>query len=143
MTVARVEIKGLKQLLRDVRKVEADLPKTMRQTLLPISQNVLSRARQRAQGLGGVQAHAVRRGLRAGATQNTAWIKLLADKEPTILGAEYGGGARPTTRQFPPWRGSGGGSGYFVWPTIRGMAREVDDRFADGLDDVLRSAGFR
>ena len=143
MTVARVEVTGLKQLLRDARKVERDLPKEMRQQLVPISQFVLSRARQRAQSLGGVHAHAARRGLRGGATQNTAWIKLAANTEPTILGAEFGGGARPTTRQFPPWRGSGGGAGYFVYPTIRGSVAPITDQLEDALMRFMRSAGFR
>lgn len=143
MTVARVEVDGLKQLLRDARKVENDLPKVMRQSLLPISQSVLSQARQRGQSLGGVQRHAVRRGLRGGATQNSAWIKLAASSEPTILGAEFGGGRRRTTQQFPPWRGSGGGAGYFVFPTIRRMSGDVTDRLEDAVVDLLRRAGFR
>lgn len=142
MTVARVEVEGLKQLLRDARRVENDLPKQMRLHLLPISQSVLRQAKQRGQSLGGVQRHAVRRGLRGGATQNSAWIKLAASAEPTILGAEFGGGRRPTTQQFPPWRGSGGGAGYFLFPTIRGMSGEITDRFENALDDLLRSAGF-
>lgn len=114
----------------------------MRQALLPVSREILSRATQRAQSQGGVAAHAVRRGLRAGATQNTAWIKLLA-REPTIFGAEFGGGARKTTRQFPPWRGSGGGAGYFVYPTIRGSAGDISDHVEGAVNDLLRSAGFR
>jgi hypothetical protein len=143
VTVARIQVDGLKQMLRDVRKIERELPKEMRQHLMPISQRVMSQATQRAQSLGGVQRHAVRRGLRAGATQNTAWIKLLGTKEPTIFGAEFGGGRRSTTRQFPPWRGSGGGAGYFVYPTIRGMSGDISNDLEDGVKALLRSAGFR
>jgi hypothetical protein len=142
VTVARVEVDGLKQLLRDVRKVERDLPKEMRQQLLPVSQKVLSRARGRAESLGGIQRHAVRRGLRAGATQNSAWIKLVGTREPTIFGAEFGGGRRKTTRQFPPWRGSGGGAGYFVYPTIRGMSGDITHQLEDAIQDLVRRAGF-
>jgi hypothetical protein len=142
VTVARVEVTGLKQLLRDVRKVENDLPKEMRQHLIPVSQAVLARSRSRAQSLGGVQAHAARRGLRAGATQNSAWIKLVGTREPTIFGAEFGGGRRKTTRQFPPWRGSGGGAGYFVFPTIRGMSGDITDQLENGIRDLMRRAGF-
>lgn len=135
-----VEIVGLKQLIRDLRRVERDLPKAMRSTFFPISQRVVTKATRRAESLGGVQRHAVRRGLRGGATQNSAWIKLLGTKEPTIHGAEFGGGRRSTTRQFPPWRGSGGGSGYFVYPTVRGMSGEIADLLEDQLNDLLRSA---
>jgi hypothetical protein len=90
-----------------------------------------------------VHRHAVRRGLRAGATQNTAWIKLLASREPTILGAEFGGGRRPSTRQFPPWRGAGRNAGYFVYPTIRGESDDIMRRLEHAVRDLLRRAGFR
>lgn len=33
-----------------------------------------------------------------------------------LFGAEFGGGRRPTTRQFPPWTGR---RGYWFWPTLR------------------------
>jgi hypothetical protein len=143
MTVASVEVDGLKQLIRDVRRVERDLPKTMRVRMLPISQSVVVEARRRGQSLGGVQTHAVRRGLRGGATQNTAWIKLLASREPTILGAEFGGGRRRTTRQFPPWRGSGRNAGYFVYPTLRESSDDIIRQLEDSVRDLLRLAGFR
>src|SRR5918995_5443487 len=116
MVTANIDVDGLKPLLRDMRRIERDLPKAMRRELLPISQTVLRGAQSKASGLGGVHAHAARRGLRAGATQNTAWVRLLATKEPTILGAEFGGGRSPRTRQFPPWRGSGKNAGFFVYP---------------------------
>ena len=142
MTVAKVEVVGLRELLRDVRKVERDLPKSMRAALLPVSQEVLARARSRAGALGGVHRHAARRGLRGGATQNTAWIKLVASTEPTILGAEFGGGAKKTTRQFPPWRGSGSDAGYFVYPEIRGSADDVMGHVEDAVNDLIRQAGL-
>jgi hypothetical protein len=143
MVTSRVDVDGLKQLVRDVRKVDRDLPKAMRRSLVPVSQSVLRGAQQRASSLGGVHAHAARRGLRAGATQNTAWIKLLASREPTILGAEFGGGRRPTTRQFPRWRGSGSNAGYFVYPTIRAESDDITRQLEDAVRDLLRTAGFR
>jgi hypothetical protein len=142
VTVARVEVTGLRELLREARKVERDLPKAMRTALLPVSQEVMGRARLRAGALGGVHRHAARRGLRAGATQNTAWIKLVATTEPTILGAEFGGGARKTTRQFPPWRGAGSDAGYFVYPEIRGSADDVMEHVENAVEDLMRQAGF-
>jgi hypothetical protein len=143
MVASHIEVDGLKPLLRDIRRVERDLPKVMRQQMLPISQTVLRGSQQRAQMLGGVHRHAARRGLKAGATQNTAWIKLVASREPTILGAEFGGGRRSTTRQFPRWRGSGGGAGYFVFPTIRRMSGDITNELEDAVRNLLRRAGFR
>lgn len=143
MVASRIDVDGLKPLLRDLRRVERDLPKAMRQSLIPVSQTVLRGATTKAQSLGGVHAHAARRGLRAGATQNTAWIKLLASREPTILGAEFGGGRRSTTRQFPPWRGAGRTAGYFVYPTIRDKSDDIMREVEDAVRDLLRRAGFR
>src|SRR5918994_7614584 len=134
MVISRIDVDGLKPLLRDLRRIDRDLPKTMRRQLLPVSQTVLRGAQAKASGLGGVHAHAARRGLRAGATQNTAWLRLLATKEPTILGAEFGGGRSPRPRQFPPGRGSGSGAGYFVYPTIR----DKSDDIARDLENAVR-----
>lgn len=53
-------------------------------------------------------------------------------------GAEYGGGRRPTTRQFAPWRGSGQGAGYFLWPAVRANRRQIHDRYSAALDDALQ-----
>jgi hypothetical protein len=142
MVASAVHVDGLKQLIRDAKRVDRDLPKTMREQMLPISQKVLRGSQQRAQGLGGVHRHAARRGLRAGATQNTAWIKLAASREPTILGAEFGGGRRSTTRQFPPWRGSGSTAGYFVYPTIRSESDNIMRQLEHAVRGLLRRAGF-
>jgi hypothetical protein len=46
-----------------------------------------------------------------------------------IWGAEFGGGRRKTTRQFAPWRGSGDGSGYFLYPTVRDNYDEAMEEY--------------
>src|SRR5918995_5224587 len=143
MVTSRIDVDGLKPLLSDLRRIDRDLPKTMRRQLLPVSQTVLHGAQSKASGLGGVHAHAARRGLRAGATQNTAWIRLLGNKEPTILGAEFGGGRRSTTRQFPPWRGANRNAGYFVYPTIRDKSDDIVRDLEAAVRTMLRLAGFR
>lgn len=50
-----------------------------------------------------------------------------------IWGAEFGGGARPTTRQFRPWRGSGTGAGYFLFPTVRGDRDFIEQQYGDAI----------
>jgi len=55
-----------------------------------------------------------------------------------IWGAEYGGGARPTTRQFLPWRGSSTGAGYFLWPTIRRDSDRIHDAYSEALLTALQ-----
>jgi hypothetical protein len=52
-----------------------------------------------------------------------------------FFGAEFGGGARPTTKQFLRHRGQ---SGYFFWPTVRKRKNEIAREYLDGLDRVIK-----
>jgi len=52
-----------------------------------------------------------------------------------FFGAEFGGGARSTTKQFLRHRGQ---SGYFFWPTIRKKKNEIAKRYLDGIEDVVK-----
>lgn len=59
-----------------------------------------------------------------------------------IWGAEFGGGARPTTQQFLPWLGNDSTAGYFLYPTIRDMSDEMEARYWEAvmkaIDDTSR-----
>ncbi len=57
-----------------------------------------------------------------------------------IWGAEFGGGARPTTQQFRPWRGRDEGAGYFLWPAVRGDRQFIADAYSDALKDAEAAA---
>lgn len=52
-----------------------------------------------------------------------------------IWGAEFGGGRRPATRQFPPHKGR---TGYFLWPTVRANSRDIRARYSAALDKALQ-----
>jgi len=49
-------------------------------------------------------------------------------------GAEFGGGARKTTRQFPPHLG---GTGYVFYPTVRRMGPQINVEYLDAIEKVL------
>lgn len=55
-----------------------------------------------------------------------------------LFGAEFGGGRRPGTKQFPPWVGR---TGYWFWPTLRRMLPELRRRYMATLDDLARKWG--
>lgn len=57
-----------------------------------------------------------------------------------IWGAEFGGGARLTTRQFKPWRGNGDGAGYFLWPTVRGDREFIETAYGDAILEAVDEA---
>ena len=53
-----------------------------------------------------------------------------------LWGLEFGGGARPETRQFMPHRGQ---EGYALWPTVRARSEDTGRRYGDALAEALRS----
>ena len=54
-----------------------------------------------------------------------------------FYGAEFGGKRRTTTQQFPSWRGSGSGAGYFLYPTARASGKRYYDMWADAVDKAF------
>lgn len=68
---------------------------------------------------------------------------------PAAFGAEFGAFRNqnrtgPSGRnytglnQFQPWRGSSGGAGYFLWPTIRDEAERIVETYATELGPLWR-----
>lgn len=56
-----------------------------------------------------------------------------------IWGAEYGGGARPSTQQFAPWKGNSTGAGYFLWPTVRDNNADIAETYSEALLQALEA----
>lgn len=54
-----------------------------------------------------------------------------------IWGAEFGGGRRAP--QFLPWRGSGDGAGYFLWPTVKADRGYIEDTYNDAMAEAEAS----
>ncbi|NDG20243.1 MAG: hypothetical protein EB117_18560, partial [Betaproteobacteria bacterium] len=65
--------------------------------------------------------------------------KTKVTRADVFFGAEFGGGARPTTRQFLRHRGQ---SGYFFWPTVRKRKNEIAKEYLDGMDRVVKELGI-
>jgi hypothetical protein len=127
----------LTRFIRDMTVLQATLPALLKEEDEAQAGDIAKRARAKGSDLGSVQAKAAP-GIRA--VNQAPIVRLFVDEHPYILGAEFGGGARPTTRQFPPWRGKGEDAGYMLFPTIRERSEELfEDRYAD---IVQRVAGF-
>lgn len=126
--VGRVEMSRLAADLVRAGRLEAEMGRVHRE----VANRVASLSRAKAVGLGGVHRH-VSPGIMAVGPA----IGLDVGAQPAILGAEFGGGARPRTRQFPPWRGSGDRAGYMVHPTIREMRDEIDRAYEGMIDDTV------
>ena len=61
-------------------------------------------------------------------------VKRKVTRGDVFFGAEFGGGARPTTRQFLRHRGR---SGYFFWPTVRKHKADIADAYLGAIQKVL------
>lgn len=126
--------------IRDMTLLQARLPRRLAEEDEAQAGRIAGIARNRGAGLGGVQAKAAP-GIKA--VNQRPIIRLFVDDFPYILGAEFGGGKRPTTRQFPPWRGSGTDAGYMLFPTIREETADKAAEFMDRYAEVVaREAGF-
>ena len=65
--------------------------------------------------------------------------KTKVTRSDVFFGAEFGGGATRTTRQFLRHRGQ---SGYFFWPTVRKRKNEIAKEYLEGIDRVVKQLGI-
>lgn len=136
-----IAVHGLDDLSRALKALDPGLQKELRATNKKVAEGVAAKARGRASSIGGVAAH-VAPSLKATAGAKSASVGGGGSAHPAFGGAEFGGRGRPTTQQFQPWRGSGPGAGYFVYPTIRDEAPRITDDYREAIDAVTRKAGL-
>lgn len=99
-----------------------------------VAANALAGAKQRGGSFGGVHAH-VLPGMALLAAGNV--IRLDRRRYPMIMGAEFGGGRRSTTRQFPSWRGADRDAGYMLYPALRAEERNIQSTVVKLIDEAL------
>jgi len=122
-TTQTVEVVGLKESLKAMRGLPKDASRALRAASKEIAGGTARAAISRGVGLGGVQRLAAE-SVKAGSDRVPRIVsggakRLGHRKTPAgaiFFGAEFGGGVRPTTQQFPRHLGQ---TGYFLWPTIR------------------------
>ena len=113
-----VEIQGLKELRRDLNKVDPQLTKEMRGEFLTIGRKVAGDARSHVPQVSGRAAASVR----AGVSGNTAYIAGGKKSVPYFGWLDFGSrtprSGRP--RSVGPWKKSGRGpkKGRFIYPAI-------------------------
>lgn len=140
-----IEIRGLKDLRKALRDVDEKLPKELANVNQDVARFVIDRAQGRAAT---PLENRAARTMKAARQQQVALIRLGGARYPEALGAEFGAGQntlRNTTRgvmvgwnQFRPWRGSGSGAGYFLFPTIRDDTPQIIDMYYELIDEFTR-----
>jgi hypothetical protein len=141
-----IRIRGFKELQKALRQIDKDLPKELATANQQVAQYVVDKAKVRAGTLGRLWARAAD-SLAAARQQRVAAIRYGGGRYPMAMGAEFGaaqGTLRQTSRgvvhgwnQFRPWRGSGGGAGYFLFPTLRREDDQIIDLYGEVLDDLI------
>lgn len=145
------EVEGLKELQAELKKAGPEMAKKLQQVNKRLVMEVAERARNRIypsvasvdsshepaktvrpSGKGSLSR--TKASIRAQAGQRDARIIGGGPKAPAFFGHEFGGGARPNTRQFPIHRGR---DGYFLYPTVREEMAKAGERWMQIFDEVF------
>lgn len=135
-------VEGLRDLARDLKRVEPALAKKLQRANKAAAEHIASAARGRY-----VAKHPSRSGkgaasIRGLASQSRAQVAFGSARAPYVVGQEFGSNR---FRQFSPWSGKGpggrGSEGNFVYPAIRAEAEKLPEIYADLLDEALRKDG--
>ena len=152
-----VIVKDLFETLRKFSKASPEFNKEMKKVAYTIARDLEAKVKIEAASVSRAsQAIQVARGLRASNDRiptiklrgNESFVsksrpnsrrKTKVTRSDVFFGAEFGGGARPTTKQFLRHRGQ---SGYFFWPTVRKRKNEIAKEYLDGMDRVVKVLGI-
>ena len=149
-----IEIKGIYEFLRDASRADQRFDVEARLAAGKVAENLLVKARVEA---GSVtrnrQAVEVMKGMKVGRDRvpkvylatKSGFVsvsnpnrkrKRKVTRGDVFFGAEFGGGARPHTRQFLRHRGR---SAYFFWPTVRKEKENIAKEYLDAIQEVLNN----
>lgn len=137
-----IEVEGLTELQRALKQLgDVEASAELRGANKEAAGFVADASRGRAVSEGSVAAK-IAPSIRASAGMSSAAVAFGGVAYPMAAGAEFGGQGRPTTQQFRPWRGTGPGAGYIVYPTINEKADQVLAPYEQAIDEITRKAGL-
>lgn len=127
----QVEIEGLAGTLRALDRLPDVLDRLAGDAGEASARDEVPRIKGRAARVGRVQALAAR----SVRVQGGRLVGAAGGGVPAAIfyGAEFGGGNKPTTRQFDPFRGQ---RGYWFWPQLRDDEGRIVSAYSDALDDL-------
>ncbi len=148
---AAVQILGLRELQRALRRAEGRTASELRRVNKAAAELTARRARERASSLGGVAAKAAP-SVRAAAEQRFAKVAIGGARHPYALGANFGayhdrprvdrrGRSLQGWNQFPAWTGNqhvGGSRDRFLYWAIGRTRDEFMDLYGRLLDQLSR-----
>lgn len=137
-----VKIEGLNETLRAFNKYGKDANRELRQAAGQHVDRIVGMLNTAAANAGkgaGLSAGSVKRksdrvpALTAGGSRKVRSSTGKVTAGDVFFGFEFGGGARPTTQQFPPWLGR---TGYWFWPLLRRELPALRRAYLATLDEL-------
>ena len=140
-----LRVEGVNEAVRALRRLDKENDKRMRAASQEIAQRVADKARGNASSrLEAMSAESFRASRDRFPVVKAGGGKRLnrrpgspATYGDVYFGAEFGGGTRPTTRQFPAPRAGG----TMLYPAIGELSDWIMDEYGKALDRALRASG--
>lgn len=150
---ASVNVKGLNELRRELKKLDqadsSEWRKALSKVNYDVARLVVGKAKPRMAGLPGPGSRSSA-SLTASKSGVAARLAFGGARAPFAEGVEFGSArniprrtARGTVRgwnQFQAWRGNGPDAGYALFPTIRESTEEIVEMYGDAIDEVMQAA---
>lgn len=126
--IGQVEVRGLREFRRDLRRIDADLPKGITRALKDAAEIVADEARDRAP-------------IRSGRLKGSIRSFTAGDRAGVRVNARRRSAGYPSGYPYPKRIEYGDLSRPFLRPALRARAREVAERMERVVDDVARVWG--
>lgn len=131
-----IQVHGLREFQQALKELDDRMPRELAAANAEAAEVVAREAQRRARSLGSTAGKAAA-SIKAARQQRAAAVSIGGPQFPFALGAEFGGGRRPTTMQFEPWKGH---EGYFLFPAVRETKAQFMDVYERALDDLMHRA---
>lgn len=132
-----VRIEGLREFLRDLRKIDRELPKAARKAGNEAAQLIVNDARPRVPIGPGRGGHA-KDSIRVASTQSAVRIRAGGKKSPYYGWLDFGGRVginRSVSRPFIK-------QGRYIWAAFADRRADVESALVDSLAEVAEAAGM-
>ena len=130
----KIGIDGLAQFNRSLRQVGPEAPKKLRLALNSVSDLLVTRTVPTIP----TRTGAARRSMKARSTRTSARVAVGGRLAPYFPWLDFGGRTgRNRSVERPFYK-----DGRYVFPTLKKITPEVQDKLRDSLDDVARAAGL-
>ncbi len=137
-----VRVAGIREAARAFRRVDKDIPKSLRAEFLPIAERVAAATRGRIPSVSGRAEASVR----PRASQRGAAIAFGGTAAPYLPWLDFGGSVGRGKVSGRPWSGSVKRDmprgGRYVYPTIEDHRSDIEHAAEEAVVNVARANGF-